>query len=173
MRKATLILSLAALLAVNTSAKAESNHTFSAGYASNDFLNSKGFNTKYIYDNSDLPVGWAGSFTSTWNEQDMGFSKMKFNYYSLTTGPALRVADFVTLYALAGASKGQLSYSHSDAKSDTYGFTWGLGVQVDLIQNLVLDAGYERSSLAPRKSYDRDDKRTQMNVWTVGVGYRF
>ncbi|MBP2170130.1 opacity protein-like surface antigen [Erwinia toletana] len=176
MRKTSLILPLVALMAFTTAAKAESNHTFSAGYVQSDFLKSKGINAKYLYSNSEFPIGWAASFTTTNKDQDLGFgAKNDYSYYSLTTGPTVTVADLVTLYALVGVSRGGVKYTWGDftAKEKLYGFSGGVGAQLHLAKNFVIDAGYERGSLAQKKGYDAKEERVDLNMWTVGLGYRF
>ncbi|MCU5772029.1 outer membrane beta-barrel protein [Erwiniaceae bacterium BAC15a-03b] len=176
MRKTPFILPLVALMVVATSVKAESNHTFSAGYVQSNFLESKGVNAKYLYSNSEFPIGWAGSFTTTSKDYDLGMgAKNNYSYYSVTTGPTVTLADLVTLYALVGVSRGGVKYTWGDytAKQRLYGFSGGVGAQLHLAKHFVIDAGYERGSLAQKKGYDAKDERIDLNMWTVGLGYSF
>lgn len=165
------LISASAIASVN----AENLNTLSLGYASNDFLTSSGVNIKYLYENTAFPLGWMGSFTTTWKKRDApAYEPDRFNYYSLTTGPVIALpGDLVKLYAQGGISTARLSYRQVDYKSDSYGLTWGIGAQIAVTKNVVFDAGFEQSSLGVRKRYNKNDQHTRMNIWTAGIGYRF
>lgn len=107
-------IALAILLAsgMTSAAALADNHTVSAGYAQSEvkgFKDLKGFNLQYRYE-FDSPLSVVGSFS--WMKSDEDYtdklaqdeisSKVEIKYYSLLAGPAYRINDYVSLYALGG-----------------------------------------------------------------------
>lgn len=169
-------------------AEQDSWSTLSVGYAWSklqDVGNLNGVNIKYRYE-WDSPFSVIGSFSYLgWKESwdDVEFKgSTKLSYYSLAVGPAYRITDYLSLYALIGANynsvkdneswdyKGpggaSISGSYADSTSKT-GLMYGFGVQVNPIRNLSIDIGYEGSSLK------LEDESSSINGFNIGVGYRF
>ena len=159
-------------------------HAISVGYAQSrveHFKDIRGVNLKYRYE-AQAPVGLIASFTWQSGERDESGSfpdghhwrdNVEVKYWSLMAGPAMRVNDYVSFYALAGVgtvkadmkeyiSTPDYSETLSGSKSKS-GFGWGAGVQFNPVENMVVDAGYEGSKI----------DTTKLNGFIVGVGYRF
>lgn len=159
-------------------------HTFTLGYAQSHvkrFKDMKGFNFKYHYEIPELPLSAVASLTwmNTRGSQSQHFDETaeedhhRVRYYSLMVGPAYRVATWASIYLLAGAGWESSSnkneyYSPSGDRSGHYKvfdarFAWGTGMQFNLIDNVVLDVGYQAGHV----------QKTSSNGFTVGVGYQF
>ncbi|AUU83311.1 MULTISPECIES: Ail/Lom family outer membrane beta-barrel protein [Leclercia] len=186
MNKSALVILLAASL---TSSLAFANHhTFSLGYAHSDvkdFDNLNGVNVQYRYE-FDSPIGLLGSFTwmKTHTKQDylatrdIVHNDIDVNYYSLLAGPAYRINDYVSLYALGGTAWVKASgntrwvnYGHNEVHHDgiserSASFAWGVGMVMNPVDNLSINLGYEGT----KASMDRD---YSINGFNVGMGYRF
>lgn len=178
----SLLLSAAGLAAVPV-AQADT-HSVSVGYAQSrieHFKDIRGVNLKYRYE-AQTPLGLMASFS--WQSGKRGESggipggmswrdDVKAMYWSLMAGPAVRVNELVSLYALAGAGTGRAEvkerismpgyngrFTGSERRT---GFAWGAGVQFNPVENVVIDLGYEGSKVGAAK----------LNGVNVGVGYRF
>ncbi|ECU3284697.1 hypothetical protein DYO40_21895 [Salmonella enterica subsp. enterica serovar Javiana] len=178
----SLILATAGL-AVIPLAQAD-NHSISAGYAQGrveHFKDIRGVNLKYRYE-TEMPVGVMASFSYLSGKDDYTDGipgniswkdEVKATYWSLMAGPAVRVNEFVSFYALAGAGTAKAevkehvsipSYSASaDVSERKTGLAWGAGVQFNPVENVVIDVGYEGSKIGAMK----------LNGFNLGVGYRF
>ncbi|ECJ2577670.1 hypothetical protein C2K18_20185 [Salmonella enterica] len=145
------------------------------------FFNFLYVNLKYRYE-AQTPLGLMASFS--WQSGKRGESggipggmswrdDVKATYWSLMAGPAVRVNELVSLYALAGAGTGRAEvkerismpgyngrFTGSERRT---GFAWGAGVQFNPVENVVIDLGYEGSKVGAAK----------LNGVNVGVGYRF
>ncbi len=179
MNKIALAVCVAASLA--SGAALADNHTVSVGYAQSnveDFKNIRGVNVQYRYE-WDSPVSLMGSFTYMSGDEDEHyylFSEVK--YYSLMAGPAYRLNDFVSLYALGGVARvkadghttwvnGGDNYTQRDGISDkSTSFAYGAGVQFNPTPELAIHVGYEGTTADLGDDYGIDG-------WNVGVGYRF
>ncbi|EBI9247887.1 Ail/Lom family outer membrane beta-barrel protein [Salmonella enterica] len=176
MKKSTLsaLLLCAGVMAVPAVHAAD--HSVSAGYAQSkvrDFKDIRGVNVKYRYEGG-IPVGLITSFSYMKGERNYSESwegehlrgKEDTRYWSLLAGPALRVSDLVSVYALAGAgsAKSEIKEAGMGGASKTKtGFAWGAGVQFNPVKNVVIDVGYEGSRVSS----------VAINGFNVGVGYRF
>ena len=182
-------LSLAILTAATmlSGAALADNHTVSLGYAQSDFENLgdiRGVNVQYRYEwNSPLSI--VGSFTymtkdgnNTGKEEgDSWKLKYDMKYYSLLAGPAYRINDYVSVYALGGVahvtldedSEWNYNWGFSDyekTSSNSTSFAWGAGVQFNPTDNLAFGLGYEGTTA------DFDGKYG-INGFNLTVGYRF
>lgn len=159
-------------------------HSLSLGYAQSrveHFKDIRGVNLKYRYETKN-PVGMMASFSWQGGDYEESGSfpggvswknDVKAKYWSLLAGPALRVNQYASVYALAGIGNGKVdvkghvdtpvyreTFSGSESRT---GFAWGLGVQFNPTDNVVLDVGYEGSKIDAMK----------VNGFNLGVGYRF
>ena len=99
---------------------------------------------------------------------------VKAKYYSLLAGPAYRINDNVSLYALGGVARTKIDtdgimhagirYLSSSEKSTA--FAYGVGVIINPAETLSVNIGYERTQ------YDIKGDRS-INGFNIGVGYRF
>nr|WP_038381702.1 Ail/Lom family outer membrane beta-barrel protein [Pantoea sp. IMH] len=173
-------------LMIATGALAD-NHTLSLGYAQSkvqDFKNIRGVNAQYRYE-WDSPVSIIGSFTymkgdDSYSERVEAFGdiggydgKTDVKYYSLMAGPAYRINEYFSLYALAGMAHTKVNdkttylttYSEEYNESKT-SFAYGAGVVVNPTENLSVNIGYEGT----RVKYNDN---VTVNGFNVGLGYRF
>jgi len=108
---------------ISSAAMAESS-TLSLGYAQSDvegFKDIRGVNLQYRYE-LDSPLSVLGSFTYMSGDDDQDYyvasdavhNSIDVKYYSLMVGPAYRINEYVSLYALGGVA-------HTKADVDT---TW-------------------------------------------------
>ncbi|ECM8085122.1 virulence membrane protein PagC [Salmonella enterica subsp. enterica serovar Typhi] len=171
------------VLVVNV-AQADTN-AFSVGYAQSkvqDFKNIRGVNVKYRYED-DSPVSFISSLSYLYGDsQDSGsiesegihyHDKFEVKYGSLMVGSAYRLSDNFSLYALAGVGTVKATFKeHATQDGDSFsnkissrktGFAWGAGVQMNPLENIVVDVGYEGSNISS----------TKINGFNVGIGYRF
>ncbi len=171
MKKIACLSALACVLAVSAGSAFAGDVTVSGGYAQGDMQGvinkANGFNLKYRYEFDNNPVGVIGSFT--YIEKDDTRSDGIYNkgqYYGLTAGPAVRLADWVSLYGVVGVGYGKFQntadYRYNNSTSD-YGFSYGAGVQFNPIQDVALDFSYEQSRI----------RSVDVGTWIAGVGYRF
>ncbi|WP_193014578.1 MULTISPECIES: Ail/Lom family outer membrane beta-barrel protein [Gammaproteobacteria] len=170
----------ASALAISTfsfGVQAALDNTLSVGYAQssikldgNKFAdNPKGINFKYNHE-FDNDWGVIGSLTYTkltynfysrWGK----IGSTEIDYVSLTAGPSYRFNDYFSAYGLIGlghANQEDKYYYGNDEYSKT-SMAYGLGLQVNPIPNVAIDASYEYSKL--------DDAK--FGTWVLGVGYRF
>lgn len=186
MKKISLGILLATVL-VSGSVLAD-NHTVSVGYAQSkveDFKNIRGVNLQYRYE-FDSPVSFLGSFTYMSGDEDQHYfvdadsvkNSVDVKYYSLMVGPAYRINEYVSLYALGGVARtkadgdtqwvnaGDNETFRESISAKSTSFAWGAGVQFNPIANLAVNVGYEGTNA------DIDDTHS-INGFNVGVGYRF
>lgn len=144
---------------------------------------------KYRYEFTDV-WGIIGSFT--YAGKDYSFKslskgsgdtldqkyKLQSNYVSLMAGPSLRINEYFSLYALAGAAYknvkstvnasyyvgGQSGYGKGSKTNDRTDLAYSAGVQFNVYKGFVVDAAYEGTA-------GGSDWRT--NGFTVGIGYKF
>lgn len=167
---------------------ATNEQTISLGYsqAKIEGIKLNGVNLNYHYELSNN-WGIVGSFT--WmkgdkyyaEEQDNdGFTssaKTDVNYVSLLAGPSYRINNFANLYGLAGISKTKLNnrdYGTDDGyiessyyKYKSTGIAWGAGIQLNPINNLAINIGYEGTK------FSNNELNSKIHGFNVGVGYRF
>ncbi|MCT4713111.1 Ail/Lom family outer membrane beta-barrel protein [Enterobacteriaceae bacterium H11S18] len=189
MNKNLLAIAVFSALAVSSLAQAQSN-TVSIGYAQanvENFDNLKGVNVKYRYE-WDSPLSVITSFTYMGATVDDAYSDEvndfqdhdDFKYYSLSVGPAYRFNEYVSVYGLLGAAYGKVNYdyhweSHDgedkvsmSGNQDSTRLMYGADVQINPMDNLVIDVGYEGSD------YKNGDGDTfAINGFNLGIGYRF
>lgn len=164
------------------------NHSVSVGYAQSkveDFKNIRGVNLQYRYE-FDSPVSFLGSFTYMKGDDNQNYylssdyiqNHVEAKYYSLLVGPAYRINEYVSLYALGGlartkadghttwhnAGDGYVGRETFSAKSTS--FAYGAGVIFNPVENFSVNVGYEGTTADIEG--DRD-----INGFNVGVGYRF
>ena len=185
---------LTACLGMSTQVLA-SDQTVSLGYAHSHISmgtdmegikNLNGVNVKYRYDWGS-PLSVISSFTylnsNTKKSFDMGDIvniNMDVKYFSLSAGPAYRLNSWLSVYGLLG-----INYNKSHATSTWESITgsnrstdqniqstktflmYGAGVQINPIDNIAIDIGYEASSV------NVSDKKFTTNGFNIGVGYRF
>ena len=159
-------LKLGLLFTALVSAPAFAQSTFSLGYSFSkvEDVNLKGFNAQYRYEwNSPMSIVVSASRLSGDEKYSDGAVDVK--YTSLLAGPAYRFNDFVSVYGLTGftkatAEENDVGYHYKDTKT---AFAYGVGVQVNLTQNLAAHVGYEGSKIVEAKA----------NGFNIGVGYRF
>lgn len=182
---------IAACLGCSTLAQAD-QQTVSLGYAQGkvqDAGNINGINLKYRYE-WDSPISVIGSFTYMSGNDNYSYlltrdiidNKIDLNYYSLSVGPAYRFNEFISLYGLLGFNYNKVDYTSSwtNYESGSYrymgdekgsqsrtSFMYGAGVQINPIENVAIDIGYEGSSI------DDGNKSHTINGFNIAVGYRF
>lgn len=185
MKKAVLSSFLLSVITLSAIPAAQADtHSLSLGLAQSrvEHLNDiRGVNLKYRYE-TNSPVGIIASFSWQGGDYEESGSfpggvfwknDVKAKYWSLLAGPALRVNQYASVYALAGVGNGKVdvkdhvgtpvyreTFSGSESRT---GFAWGLGVQFNPTENMVLDVGYEGSKIDTMK----------VNGFNLGVGYRF
>ncbi|MGC6387387.1 Ail/Lom family outer membrane beta-barrel protein [Ewingella sp. S1.OA.A_B6] len=186
--KALLITSaLVATIGFSTFAQAD-NHTVSLGYAYGkaDDVKLKGVDVKYRYE-WDSPVSMIASFTymkdnisdsmiNGYEENGYVNKSTDVKYYSLTAGPAYRVNDYISAYALVGLSRSKIDvnlyYSGNDYTEDrnthSTNLAYSAGVQINPIPQMVVDVAYQGSKIKGFNDYS-----THMNGVVIGLGYRF
>ncbi len=165
------------------------SQTISLGYAQSkvqDFKNIRGVNAKYRYE-WDSPVSLISSLTYMSGKQNesadypgMGSksSHVNFKYYSLSAGPAYRFNSYISIYGLLGLNYSKADYSYresslsgssweSSGNSNKASLMYGAGVQINPLENLSIDIGYEGSS------FKDVEKTLSINGFNIGVGYRF
>lgn len=186
MKKISLAVFVAASLA--SGAALADNHTVSLGYAQSkveNFKNIRGINAQYRYE-WDSPLSVIGSFTYMSGDDDQKYyvdsdsvkNHIDVKYYSLMAGPAYRINEYVSLYALGGVAHTKADvdtkwvnagdgYTQKDSLSEkSTSFAYGAGVQFNPTDELAVNVGYEGTNA------DIDGSHS-INGWNVGVGYRF
>jgi len=170
MKKIACLSALACVLAV-TAGSAMARSTVTGGYAQSDMQGvankANGFNLKYRYEEDNNPLGWIGSFTYTEKSRSETGTYHKGQYYGFTGGPAYRLNDWASVYAVIGIGYGKFQANGVDRdkhdESDV-GFSYGAGVQFNPgIENVALDFGYEQSRI----------RSVDVGTWIAGVGYSF
>lgn len=186
MKKISLAVCVAASLA--SGAALADNQTVSLGYAQSkveNFKNIRGVNAQYRYE-WDSPLSVIGSFTYMSGDDDQKYyvdsdsvkNHIDVKYYSLMAGPAYRINEYVSLYALGGVAHTKADvdtkwvnagdgYTQKDSLSEkSTSFAYGAGVQFNPTEELAVNVGYEGTNA------DIDGSHS-INGWNVGVGYRF
>jgi putative virulence related protein PagC len=186
MKKISLAVCVAASLA--SSAALADNQTVSLGYAQSkveNFKNIRGVNAQYRYEWAS-PLSVIGSFTYMSGDDDQKYyvdsdsvkNHIDVKYYSLMAGPAYRINEYVSLYALGGVAHTKADvdtkwvnagdgYTQKDSLSEkSTSFAYGAGVQFNPTDELAVNVGYEGTNA------DIDGSHS-INGWNVGVGYRF
>ena len=162
------------------------NHTVSLGYSQGnikDFKSIRGINAQYRYE-WDKPVSIIGAFTYMKGEERYSFQdvfseyngKADLKYYSLLAGPAYRISEYISLYALVGLAHTKLEhhmYNSTDLArhSETYqgnmtSVAYGAGIAINPIENISINIGYEGTHI---KYHDS----VSINGFNIGMGYRF
>lgn len=189
----TLVIASMVISTLGLSAAAHAGQsTLSAGYAQSkvqDFKNINGVNLKYRYE-WDSPISVISSFTYMSGDQSESYyvyrdridNHAEVKYYSLSVGPAYRINPYISVYGLLGLNYNKVDYKSSwhNYAYNTYEYMgeesgnqkktslmYGVGFQVNPIENLAIDVGYEGSRL------DADGRNLSINGFNIGVGYRF
>ncbi len=191
MKKLVIASVVISTLGFGTAAQAGQS-TITAGYAQSkvqDFKNINGVNIKYRYE-WDSPISVISSFTYMSGDKNESYSLYRdvidnhaeVKYYSLSVGPAYRFNQFVSVYGLLGLNYNKVDYKSSwnnyangayeymgeeSGNQKKTSFMYGAGFQVNPMENLAVDIGYEGSSL------DAGGKNRSINGFNIGVGYRF
>ncbi|NAX17213.1 MULTISPECIES: Ail/Lom family outer membrane beta-barrel protein [unclassified Vibrio] len=131
-----------------------------------------GFNFKYRYDFNEQ-YGIISSFTYSGLDEyyntSIGNTRLRLDYYSYSIGPTLRANKYFSVYGLVGVASGEITgnyaisgntLSETERKTE---FVYGGGLQVDVNENLTLDASIEYTN------FDEIEAKT----FTIGAGYRF
>ncbi|MBG2838872.1 MULTISPECIES: Ail/Lom family outer membrane beta-barrel protein [Proteus] len=170
--------SLLAISTLSFNAQAALDNTLSVGYAQTSIKvddkmddDLKGINFKYNHE-FDNNWGVIGSLT---------YTKLTYNYYgrwgkigsteidyvSLTAGPSYRFNDYFSAYGLIGLGhinqEDNFFYDNDNDKLSKSSMAYGLGLQINPIPNVAIDASYEYSKIDGAK----------FGTWILGVGYRF
>lgn len=187
MKKNILLLALVSTFFLGGIARAD-NHSISLGYAESRvkyFEHIKGVNAQYRYE-WDSPLSVVGTLTymsgsdvQNYFYVDDDYSVTAKNdidakYYSLLVGPAYRINELVSFYALVGVSHVKVKQNaklsdgtrdHADDKSTD--FAYGAGMIINPVENFVVTLGYEGNKL------NVADVDSSINGFNIGVGYRF
>ncbi|HAT6804011.1 TPA: Ail/Lom family outer membrane beta-barrel protein [Citrobacter freundii] len=164
------------------------NYTVSAGYAQSkvqDFKDIRGVNLQYRYEFNN-PLSVLASFTYMKGDDEQNYllagdsvnNHIDAKYYSLLAGPAYRINDYVSLYALGGVAHVKATgntrwinvtddyVNHEGISEKSTSFAYGFGVTFNPIDCLSVNVGYEgtRANL---------DGNRSVNGFNVGMGYRF
>ena len=180
---ATLILSGLAFSAISHAEK----NTISIGYAQSkvqDFKNINGVNVKYRYE-WDSPISVIGSFTYMSGKESDAWdyslgrinTETKVNYYSLAAGPAWRYNEFISFYGLLGINFNKIEYNEKyvsawsnrryEESEDKSALMYGVGVQLNPVEYLAVDIGYEGSRVKV------GNQNHSVNGFNIGIGYSF
>lgn len=140
--------------------------TFTLGYAFSkvEDVNLNGFNAQFRYE-WNAPMSFLVSASRLNGDKKYSDGSVAVKYTSLLAGPAYRFNDLVSIYGLTGftkttAEENDVGYYYKDIQS---AFAYGVGVQLNAAQNLVVHVGYEGSKIVEAKA----------NGLNVGIGYRF
>lgn len=168
-------------------------HTISAGYVYQEvkhFDPFAGINLKYRYElNARYGLIGSFSFVSGNDAYDALSSSgmtvrnnLRVKTTSLLAGPTYRINRHVSFYGLLGVNNAQVSYTPMRDESlkrpyagddnlymmkHTVNFAWGGGLQINPVDYLVVDLGYEgtRGKI--------QGKKYTMSGFNIGVGYAF
>lgn len=106
----------------------------------------------------------------------------RYSAVSLTAGPAWRFNDYVSVYGVIGVNYDNYSFhakqstfktgaaqaiGHSRSRLQRASFAYGAGVQINPVEHMIIDLGYEASRFNP------DGLTLTRNSLLFGVGYRF
>ncbi|MGF1725025.1 Ail/Lom family outer membrane beta-barrel protein [Photobacterium nomapromontoriensis] len=183
MKKAQHII-LAAITAVSLSTSAmAAEHTLAVGVAQTQLdtapENLYGLNLKYRYD-SGACLGFIASATITGRSHDKSYADMgngtlvttettTYGYGSLSLGPVYRLSPIFSVYSTVGYADYFVEIENKKTNKtykprDEAMLSAGLGVQANVTNHLVIDAGYEYVPFSSH--YDA-------STFTLGLGYRF
>lgn len=166
------VMAILAIFATNTFAE---KNTVSLGYAQTkveDAIDLKGFNVTYRYAlNEPLSILASASYQSgdeKWSDED-GNGELEVKYISVLAGPAYRLNEFFSVYALGGFAHAKIKdqfissneFENYSAKKTT--FAYGAGVIVNPTPTLSVNVGYEGTTIDSAK----------FNGFNIGVGYSF
>jgi len=191
MKTLLMVPALVAILGFSSQALAD-QQTVSIGYAQSKVQglnNINGVNLKYRYE-WDSPVSVIGSFTYMSGSDDYSYrltrdiisNNVDIKYYSLSAGPAYRFNEYISIYGLLGLNYNKVDYrsSWTNYESGSYRYMgsetgninktslmYGVGLQINPMENVAVDIGYEGSSL------DAADQSHSINGFNIGIGYRF
>lgn len=191
MKTLLMIPALVTILSFGSQALAD-QQTASIGYAQSKVQrlnNINGVNLKYRYEWGS-PVSVIGSFTylsgssacSNLLTRDVISNNADIKYYSLSAGPAYRFNKYISIYGLLGLNYNKVDYrsSWTNYESGYYRYMgsetgnisktspmYSVGLQINPMENVVLDIGYEGASL------DAADQSHNINGFNIGIGYRF
>ncbi|HGY3897656.1 TPA: Ail/Lom family outer membrane beta-barrel protein [Klebsiella aerogenes] len=105
-------------------------------------------------------------------------NSVDMKYYSLLVGPAYRINNYVSLYALGGAAYvkatgstkwinvGDVTANYEDISEKSTSFAYGAGMIINPVENLSVNIGYEGTQADLAGNYS-------INGFSVGIGYRF
>lgn len=192
MKNLALVSILFATLGLSNITHAE-QQTFSIGYAQSkvqDFKNIRGVNLKYRYE-WDSQLGIIGSFTymsGKENSTSMAYrdiinNHIDLKYYSFAAGPTYRFNEYISAYGLLGLNYNKLDYrtkwnnyegdrgyidkGEESGKQNKASLMYGIGLQINPVEYLAIDIGYEGSRL------NAGDKNHSINGFNIGLGYSF
>ncbi|GJL41016.1 TPA: Ail/Lom family outer membrane beta-barrel protein [Enterobacter chengduensis] len=183
-------ISLAIILATSVASSVvfANEQTLSLGYAHADvqnFNSLSGVNLQYRYE-FNSPLSIVGSFTYMQGDgsnqyyvvNDFVQNDADVKYYSVLAGPAYRINNYLSLYALAGVSyvkatgsttwiNSTLDYTGHDSISlNSTSFAYGAGLMVNPVENISVTIGYEGTNADLDGNY-------AINGFNLGIGYRF
>ncbi len=185
LRKVIIGCVLSSSVIINTNASAD-NHTVSLGYAQSKIPSLKdirGVNAQYRYE-WDSPVSVISSLTymkgdekhSHQDDYEQYSVKVDSKYYSLLAGPAYRINDYVSLYALVGVAHVNIEFkenslidftqSSEEEKKSTTSVAYGAGIAINPTENMSVNIGYEGTTV-------KYDDNVSINGLNIGIGYRF
>jgi len=191
MKKSVLFSLIVAALGIHANANAD-QQTVTLGYAQSkvqDFKNIRGINLKYRYE-WDSPLSLigsltymsgSGSYTPSTGSMDIFDGNAKVKYYSLSVGPAWRFNQYISVYGLLGLNYNKVDYRESwynyegryvymgdsSLSEKKTSLMYGAGVQINPMENLAIDIGYEGSRL------DVADKEMSIDGFILNLGYTF
>ncbi|MBG2710689.1 outer membrane beta-barrel protein [Proteus mirabilis] len=169
----------AIFLSITTfNASATLKNTVSLGYAQSQIKidgdkidgEPKGFNIKYDR-KIDNGFGIIGSFVynnkkyNCYDNDGKNVGHSDVSYYLFSGGPSYRFNEYINAYGLVGTSVFNVNYKAlgEEQHENKVSISYGLGLQINPIPNVAIDASYEYSKL--------DD--IKFGTWVLGVGYRF
>lgn len=182
MKKSALLGAIVVALSTLMPAQAE-RHTVILDYAHarlDNFREPDGVNIKYRYEWGSA-LSLINSFTSLGGDNhNANGGKTELNYYAYSIGPAYYLNRYIVMYGLVGLSHSNVKNSAawvveqsnggrrgSRGASSGSAFAYGAGLLFTPRENIVLDVGYEGSQI------DIGGLNRDVNLFTVGVGYRF
>jgi opacity protein-like surface antigen len=137
------------------------------GYRYNQYLSLEG---RYWYGLSDIKQ--TGGVTPGSYDGDA-------NSWGIYFKPTLPIEDRLKAYALLGYGSSSIEFGND--KWDTDGFSWGFGLELDLIENFSAFADYVSVATADKFNYTYtsgavlSDTDASINVYTfnLGLNYKF
>ncbi|WP_349887415.1 Ail/Lom family outer membrane beta-barrel protein [Pantoea ananatis] len=128
-----------------------------------------GLSLKYRYEKTE---SWGGIVSLTNSSRKLGEKNAtkELTYSSLMAGPAYRFNDYISTYAVAGISKGEYKFNDGikNKEHSSRGLVSGVGVQINPVEALSLDLGYEYSRIKYQSNISGS-----YSSWIVSAGYRF